>query len=198
MKSTHMFRTLGALACAALLAACGSDGSTDSLTGTAAFDVAPPSEEAEGCTPGFWKNRALMTGDWETAGWSPDQKVEAMFGDLPSTFDALEDDALLEALGYRGGSALIDAGRILLRAAVASVLNADHPDVGFPNESGYVIDQVGNALASGDRDTILGLAESLDEQNNAGCPIGDDDEEEEEEEEEEDSGDDGDGGGEIG
>jgi hypothetical protein len=53
---------------------------------------------------------------------------------------------------------------------VASLLNASHPDVSFGSPSA-VIAAVNAALASGDADTVLALAGSLDEKNNAGCPL---------------------------
>jgi selenocysteine lyase/cysteine desulfurase len=60
---------------------------------------------------------------------------------------------------------------ILLRAAVASLLNASHPDVSFGASAATVIGAVNAALASGDRATMLSLASDLDARNNAGCPL---------------------------
>ncbi|HUF69745.1 MAG TPA: hypothetical protein VMM79_13965, partial [Longimicrobiales bacterium] len=63
------------------------------------------------------------------------------------------------------------AQQILLRAAVASLLNAAHPDVNFSLTVAEVIDKVNTALATGDRARMLDLAEELDALNNAGCPL---------------------------
>jgi hypothetical protein len=49
------------------------------------------------------------------------------------------------------------------------VLNASHSDVEFSQDAASIISSVNTALASGDRGTILSLAETLDNQNNAGC-----------------------------
>jgi hypothetical protein len=59
----------------------------------------------------------------------------------------------------------------LLRQAVAALLNSAHPDVDFSLTTAEVIAAVDAALASGDRDTILELAEELAAANEAGCPL---------------------------
>jgi hypothetical protein len=79
---------------------------------------------------------------------------------------------LAEALALRGGPGVDGAVQILLRAAVASALNAAHPDVLYPRTLAEVIADVDAALLSGNRETILQLAASLDEDNNLGCPLG--------------------------
>ncbi|SDS39433.1 DUF7507 domain-containing protein [Pseudomonas oryzae] len=142
---------------------------TGSFTATASAtcDVPPPPPEFEGCTPGFWKN---SPGSW--VGYSPNQLVGSVFS-LPSGVlnNQLGDDTLMEALGYPGGTNLVGAAQILLRAAVASLLNAGHPDVDFPLTTSEVITQVNAALATKDRGTILALASTLDGYNNLGCDL---------------------------
>ncbi len=63
------------------------------------------------------------------------------------------------------------AESILLRAAVAALLNAADPLISYPLSTSQVIAQVNTAIASGDRSTILALASTLDADNNLGCPI---------------------------
>lgn len=58
--------------------------------------------------------------------------------------------------------------RILLRAAVASLLNASHPGVAFASTPAEVIAAVNAALATNRTDTIIDLATALDRQNNDG------------------------------
>jgi hypothetical protein len=58
-----------------------------------------------------------------------------------------------------------------MRAAVASLLNAAHPDVEFTLTVAQVIGQTNAALASGDRDTMLILAAGFDFDNNLGAPL---------------------------
>jgi hypothetical protein len=82
-----------------------------------------------------------------------------------------KDDTLLDALNYGGGPETTGAARILLRAAVAALLNAAQPDVDYQLTVAQVISQVNTALASGNRNTMLNLASQLDRYNNAGCPL---------------------------
>lgn len=81
------------------------------------------------------------------------------------------DDTLAGALNYKGGSGVTGAARILLRAAVAALLNSANPDVDYPRTTAEVIADVNAALASGNRSTMLNLASELDADNNLGCPL---------------------------
>jgi hypothetical protein len=122
----------------------------------------------QGCTPGFWK-QDFHFGFW--VGFSPTQKVSTVFsGVLP----ALSGETLLDALQGGGGPGLLGAEEILLRAAVAALLNASNGSIGFPFTKTAVISAVNAAIATGDRDVILALATILDSANNGvgGCPIG--------------------------
>jgi hypothetical protein len=102
-------------------------------------------------------------------GFSPDQTLGDVFG--AAVPGDLADVTLLDALSFGGGSTLEEAQQILLRQAVAALLNAAHPDVDFSLSTAEVIEAVSDALASGDRDTILELAEELAAANEAGCPL---------------------------
>jgi hypothetical protein len=143
-----------------------------SSTANATCQVPPP-PEFEGCTPGFWKN---SVGSWPPTGYSPSQRVDSVFT-LPSGVlsNQLGDDTLLQALGYPGGTNLLGSAQILLRAAVASLLNASHPEVDdFPRTAAEVIADVNAALATKDRATILALASALDADNNSLCDLSND------------------------
>jgi hypothetical protein len=83
----------------------------------------------------------------------------------------LDNNTLLQALSFGGGSDLTGAAKILLRAAVAALLNAAHPNIDYPRTAAQIIADVNAALASGNRNTILALASQLDKDNNLGCPI---------------------------
>ncbi|HWN20526.1 MAG TPA: hypothetical protein VNP93_01025, partial [Gaiellaceae bacterium] len=83
----------------------------------------------------------------------------------------LGSSTLLQALKFGGGSSITAKKQILLRAAVASLLNASHPGVEFDQSAAAVIASVNAALASNNAGTILGLATTLDDSNNAGCPL---------------------------
>jgi len=128
------------------------------------FWIQPVPDGGEGCTPGYWKNHL---DSW--VGYTPGQSLESVF-DVPNSlgYDIV---TLQEALSFQGGSGVAGGARILLRAAVASLLNAAHPDVDFDLTTAEVIADVNAALASGDRATMLDLAADLDELNNQGCPL---------------------------
>ena len=77
---------------------------------------------------------------------------------------------LQTALSLGGSDGVEGAARILVRAAVAALLNATDPDIDYPLSASQVIAQVNSALASNDRSTMIDLAEELDTLNNLGCP----------------------------
>jgi hypothetical protein len=135
-------------------------------TGTTGDDSATVTvcADFDGCTPGFWKNHLAA---WGPTGYAPSDTVGSVFtGSSP-----YNTNTLLQALKFDGGSGLLGAKRILLRVAVAAVLNASHPDVDYAFTEAEVIADVNAALASGSRATILALAAELDEANNAGCSL---------------------------
>jgi hypothetical protein len=140
--------------------------STSTTTSTTTTTTVPPGQE--GCTPGFWKQPQHLDA-WVT--YTPGQTLESVF-DVPDAF-GLDNVTLLEALSLEGGPTTADAAEILLRQAVAALLNAASPEVDYPLTEAEIIAQVNAALASGDRDTILALAEQLDTFNNLFCPLDD-------------------------
>lgn len=133
----------------------------------------PPPPAGFGCTPGYWKAPQHFD-SWAATGLTTTQSVGSLFANASLyTLDgkALSNYTLRQALNFQGGETLTGAAEILLRAAVAAQLNARHPDVGAPLAAAAMIDAVNAALASGDRNTILSLATTLDNNNNAGCPL---------------------------
>ena len=64
-----------------------------------------------------------------------------------------------------------DAAKILLRQAIAALLNAAHPNITYPLSENEIITQVNNALSSLDRDEMLSLKDVLDDYNNLGGDI---------------------------
>jgi len=120
---------------------------------------------AEGCTPGFWKTHL---NDW--VGYTSTQRVDSVFASA-SVFPALADDTLDTALSYPGGPGTSGGARILLRAAVAALLNESDPDVDYSVDD--VIGLVNAALSTQDRATMISLAGILDGANNGidGCPL---------------------------
>jgi hypothetical protein len=126
----------------------------------------PPGEET-GCTPGYWKNH---TESWPPTGYSPSQKTGSVFSGA-SAFPSLANKTLLQSLQGGGGPGTEGAARILLRAAVAALLNAAHPGTNYPRTTAEILTDVNAALTSNDRDTMLALATELDGDNNLGCPL---------------------------
>ncbi|MFL6260839.1 MAG: hypothetical protein ACJ76Y_14105 [Thermoanaerobaculia bacterium] len=124
----------------------------------------PPST---GCSPGYWKNH---TGSWTATGYKTFQSVQSVFS-AASGYPSLGGATLLDSLSFQGGSDLNGASGNLLRAATAALLNAAHPNIGFPRTVAAVLSDVNAALASRNRDTIISLAAALDADNNLTCPL---------------------------
>jgi hypothetical protein len=138
----------------------------------------------EGCTIGYWMNHdgSLIPGQgperYRTDSW--DHTPYAITTNLGEVFDGaalfgLEHDTFREALEYPGGDELVDAARLLFKQAVAALLSATYDNDGvalnYEWSAGDIIDEVNGVLASGDRQTMLDLAGTFDEMNNAGCPL---------------------------
>ncbi len=121
----------------------------------------------EGCTPGYWKNH---TDSWPPTGYSTGQTVQSVFS-AAMAYPDQGSASLLEALDFGGGPGVTGGVKVLLRAAVAALLDASHPGVDYPRTTASVISSVNTALASGSRDAMLTLANSLDADNNQGCPL---------------------------
>jgi hypothetical protein len=126
----------------------------------------------EGCTPGYWKNH---TDAWEEFTPGTPLNVYASNFTFPDELAKYRTMTFLEALKFKGGAGVEGATQILMRAATAAFLNAAHEGVGYPyrryTDPFNIQDQVNAALASLDRDTMLGLAATLDRANNLGCPL---------------------------
>ena len=141
----------------------------------------------EGCTPGFWKNhldwKSYDDGTGSTADdFGPNTDVEdALRIDVPASssngYD-FESMTALQALQGGGGTGVSGATKILLRAAVASYLNADAA-LDFPlrrfttgfNGEPSMQSEIQRVLDSGKRGQILAYATYLDGLNNADCPL---------------------------
>jgi hypothetical protein len=138
-------------------------------------------------TPGFWKNHGpdAPSGNdaWQFTAYYPpeDYALGLVFANAGLVLDeSLLDMNLLEALpNLKGGKGLEGAGEILLRAAIASLLNASFheeagheigPDGVFPYTSAEIIAMVNAAIAEAvateDRQPMLDLAYELDQFNN--------------------------------
>jgi hypothetical protein len=134
----------------------------DLTSNICSFTVTVPScPTLQGCTPGYWKNH---TSAWQC--YTTDQTVGSVFTGVDAS---LSGETLLQALQGGGGTGLVGAETILLRAATAALLNACR--LNYPLGQTQIISMVNAALATGDRTQILALATTLDNYNNLGCPL---------------------------
>jgi len=76
--------------------------------------------------------------------------------------------ALVNDTSGESAETVLGGAKILLRAAVAAVLNAASLEINYPRTLNNVISSVNAALAICERDTILALATELDNDNNLG------------------------------
>ena len=125
-----------------------------------------PEEGADGCTPGYWKNHELA---WDYTDYSPGDLVKDVWSEAEACVGEM---TLMEALQGGGGPSFCDKVQILVRAATASLLNASSTEVDFALTVQQIVDGGNEAIASGDKDTVLTLASDLDYLNNSGCPLG--------------------------
>jgi len=116
-----------------------------------------------GCSPGFWKNHHCKWVKYSTY-----DTIGSVFN-LPSELNMLSSNMLIEALNFHGGNEIADKAKILLKQAVAALLNAAHPDIDYPLSEPDVINQVNDALASLNKDVMDDLKNTLDYYNNLGC-----------------------------
>jgi len=99
--------------------------------------------------------------------------VSSVFSQAGSApYTSLGSATLLQGLAFQGGSDLVGKAEILLRAAIAAVLNAAHPDISYPYSVSQIQSWVNGALDSQNEGAIVTLAGQLDAANNLGCPIG--------------------------
>ncbi|MBW2143934.1 MAG: hypothetical protein JRG75_06020, partial [Deltaproteobacteria bacterium] len=132
---------------------------------------APAPERYQGCSQGYWKNHP---GAWLATAYEPDDLIGDVFS-LPERLSRLEKDTLLQALKYHGGASYFGGARILLRKAVAALLNAAHPSIYYPATPERIILNVNDALETLDRKKMLSLKDKLESYNNMGCPLDNDD-----------------------
>ena len=127
--------------------------------------------EYEGFTPGFWKNNQDL---WES--YSPGDIIEDVFTlsdgtTFPESIPGITDATLITALNFGGGKGFEGKARNLLRAGVAALLNAAHPDVDYRYGEEQVKVLIISAFWYGDPDYFDTLKEDFDCWNNMGGEI---------------------------
>ena len=126
-----------------------------------------------GRTPGFWKNKPET---WPTP-YTPSNQIQSIFaipGALLNSGNLDLDrngsrDTLMSGLNYRGGSGLSGGAQILMRAAIAALLNETYYGADFPFASSPadLIAKVNVVLATQSRSEYVSYASLLDYWNNA-------------------------------
>lgn len=121
----------------------------------------------EGNTPGFWKRHLEH---WGPTGYTTDMLVGDYFV-IPASLSELADDTFLQALQYKGGKGIEGKARILLRGAVAGLLNSAHPDVNYIYTYGDLQWLVNYPLSILNEDMMISRAALIDAQNNLGSDL---------------------------
>jgi hypothetical protein len=126
-----------------------------------------------GRTPGYWKNHSEA---W-ISGYLPNQFVQDVFtipgayltGSILDLDKNGSKDRLLDGLAYKGGSTLSGGAQILLRAAIAALLNEAYYGVDYPgaDSPAALIALTNSKLASLSRAQLILLASNYDFWNNA-------------------------------
>lgn len=133
----------------------------------------PPPPLGKGCTPGYWKQSQHFD-SWVPTGLNTTDLVGKLYSNAylyTLNGKQMSKYTLVQALSFQGGSGLVGAAQILLRAAAAAELNAKYQGMGYPMSAAAIITAVQNALASGNRGTMILLASQLDDLNNLGCVL---------------------------
>ena len=150
---------------------------TDGNDTTTASDDATVTFTWRGRTPGYWKNHptewpkfSVVNYKGATIPITTKTLVRDVFN-VPTSKDFScigTKDTLLTALSYKGGSTLCGATQTLLRAATAALLNEAYFGSAYPayDSTTKLIEAVNAAIASGNRQTIINLAATLDYWNN--------------------------------
>ncbi len=129
----------------------------------------PPPCIPEGLTPGFWKNNAI---NWDANWWAPPYTPSTTLtaaGFVTNTVSG--STTMLAALQFTGGPGVMGAEQILLRAAVAALLNSVSGSINYSWSAAHIKSAVNAAIATGDRTTMLSLAMQLDTFNNFGASL---------------------------
>ncbi|MFB3786923.1 MAG: SdrD B-like domain-containing protein [bacterium] len=135
------------------------------------ISIAPFGNHAlEGCMPLYWSDNPQA---WGPTGYSPKQKIKTLFS-LPPYLSKLGNEDLIDALLLKDkdqGKIRVTVAQLLLREAVAALLNASHTSVSYPMEATEIIKVVNEAIASEDAYAIIKLALEFEQENNRICPL---------------------------
>jgi hypothetical protein len=123
-----------------------------------------PSASVGGCSHGYWKNHLT---EWP-APYTPNTTLGTVF-QLGPFGSALGNVQLTDALEFEGGNSNQEKAQILLRNAVAALLNSAKTEIGYPWNTAEVVRDVNAALAS-TKDAMLSLEKQYEAANKLGSP----------------------------
>ena len=121
-----------------------------------------------GCGHGYWKNHVS---EWPAA-YNGNTTLESVF-DLRPFRGSLRSTKFTDALEFKGGNTAQEKAQILLRNAVAALLNASKTQVTYQYSTAQVISNVNAALASKSKTAMLALEQELDLANRGSAYCGD-------------------------
>ena len=125
----------------------------------------PPPPPPSGCTLGFWKNHPSA---WQ--GFSTSAHLGSIWS-FPPDINSLASVTLLDALSFHGGPDALGGAQILLKQAVAALLNSANSNLSYPRTTAQVIADVQAALNSDNKDTMTAESEVLDSDNSLEGPF---------------------------
>ena len=129
---------------------------------------APSASVTGGCSHGYWKNHLT---EWPTP-YTANTTLGAVF-QLGPFGPALGNVRLTDALDFQGGKTIQAKAQILLRNAVAALLNSAKGEITYARTTAQVVSDVNAALASNDAATMLSLEQQLDTDNHGSPYCGD-------------------------
>lgn len=136
--------------------------------------ITNPTDDGEGCSPGFWKQIERHSYAW--VGFSPSDSFNHVFGLVACAGESETDCSLLG-----NDVTLLDAMKShgskfsrLVSHAVAALLNAMQDDVDYNLSPHKVIKATATAIRLGNYET---LKDELDFLNNQDCPLGNEEQE---------------------
>ena len=101
--------------------------------------------------------------------YAPTDTVGATFN-LTTAKTPYADSTLLDALNFGGGPGVLGGEQILLKQAVAGLLNTT-AGLDYGATPAEVINLTRNPILSGLRTTMINRANEFDIRNNIGCPL---------------------------
>ncbi len=127
-----------------------------------------PASVTGGCSHGYWKNHLT---EWP-APYSANTTLGAVF-QLGTFSPALANVRLIDALDFGGGPTNLDKAKILLRNAVAALLNSAKGQLTYAWTTAQVVSDVNAALATNDKDAMLSLEGQFEIANHGSPYCGD-------------------------